>query len=261
MGSAADDSSTPAHSPLLNFSAHIDLSRFCGEDIIKYDGILQDIWSGILKETGTWRYVTRENSETVEGAQKYARTIFNSPEVITWDLSTLGEYNSNNLLSLSPGYEFYLRATLKVTTLYYSGFTGNADIKEVKISIVSTSVDMTPLDFSNRNKLILNYIIEFDMAQSTQIFLIAESSVLLDLMTDVGGAMGVLSFGVIFLKIWQAIFGTPPVFLRDVILVDERKRLREQESPRILDRILGIFSRVKKNKIINFTENSTHEMR
>ncbi|EFC47269.1 predicted protein [Naegleria gruberi] len=258
LGRSLDDAGIPAHSPILDFEVKIDLSPFCGEDIVKYgDGILQDIFSGILKETGSWRYTFRENAKNAEGAQQYARKVFTSPLTIKWDLSTLGEYNTNDKLILSPGYEFDFRATLRATSVYSSGFTGNADIKEVKLSIDSTSVSKTALDFSNRNKLVLNYIIQIDLTQSNQVFLIAESSVLLDLMTDVGGAMGVLSLGALFLKFWQMLVGQPSVFLRDVILADERKEERRKASPTFLDRVSSLlFGRKRRNRIAHLHPHS-----
>lgn len=187
---------------MLDMDATIDLSPFFVEDVLNNSqNLMVNYGIDIVDESGTWRQV---KSPTRKDVEAFGKSIFRNLNV-RWDFSALEKGSPNNKLALTPGIQYNLFATLKITTVYSKGVFGNSDITNVQVFVQSTSVSKSSLDYVNRNKCILNYVIQFDLAQSHQVVM-ASDYTFFAFFTDVGGALGIMAIGELIVEVSTSIF-------------------------------------------------------
>ncbi|KAG2381628.1 hypothetical protein C9374_006012 [Naegleria lovaniensis] len=215
----------PANDPMLDMDATIDLSPFFVEDVLNNSqNLMVNYGIDLIEESGTWRLV---QSPTRKNVEAFGKSIFRNLN-IRWDFSTMEKGSPNNKLALTPGIQYNLQATLKITTVYSKGVFGNADITNVQVFVQSTSVSKSTLDYVNRNKCILNYVIQFDLAQSRQVVM-ASDYTFLAFFTDVGGALGIMAIGELLVELWQSYISQPEMFIKEAMEEDkERRRVQKK---------------------------------
>jgi len=120
---------------------------------------------------------------------------------VTW--RTMSVDGSNGQIMLQPGYKYELSATISLYPEYAIDRFMVETVKGFGHFIRDTKISKSKLDYFSRQKCVVVYKIEIDDSEVQRIWIHQQPYT--DFIANIGGAMGFLSFGIVFLRVWQKI--------------------------------------------------------